>query len=549
MSSEEVNREGNKTKEVRKESEEYQSEQHQNLTIRQAIGLAVQHQAAGDLGKAEDVYQQILQTEPNQPIALSQLGVIAHRMGKNDIAVEFLTRALVIEPGRVDAQFNLGVVQKELGRLDEAIASYRKALASDPNFAAAHINLGITLQEMGRLDEAIASYRQALAIKPDLAEAHNNLGITLQELGRLEEAATHYRRALAAKPDYAEAHRHLAQIRICAEYDHDVKAMEDSYAMPGLEDEQRMHLAFGLGKSFEDLGQYEKAFEFFSTGNAIRCRTYGFSTEISEKQIGYLQKLFTSSLFREYHGVGSPDQTPIFILGMPRSGTTLVEQILASHPNVHGAGEVDYLSQIVASYFSNIDDSGIATSIEQTKVDGFSRAGEEYIGKIRECASTANFVTDKMTTNFMFVGIIKLILPNAKIIHCRRDPLDTCLSIFFETLFHGKGHHYAYDPRLLGKYYNSYRDLMTHWHKVLPDFIYDIQYEDVVAEQEKQSRNLLSHCGLEWDDSCLEYFRTERPVRTTSSAQVRRPIYNESVQSWRRYENQLTPLLEVIADR
>jgi len=520
-------------------------ERQQKLTIQQALDLAVQHHTAGRLPQAKSIYQQILQTDDSQPVALHLLGVIAHQVGKNDIAVDLITKALVIKPEYAEAHTNLGNALQDLGKLDEAVDSYQKALAIKPNFAEAHNNLGNALQDLGKLDEAVDSYHKALAIKPEYAEAHNNLGTALQELWRPDAAVASYHKALAIKPDYAEAHRHLAGVSKFSEYDDDIKAMEYTYALPGLIDEQRMHLAFGLGKAFEDLCQYEKAFGFFLTGNAIKHGTCEFSIESVEKSFENLKKLFTRNLFSKHRGVGSSDETPIFVLGMPRAGTTLVEQILASHPKVHGAGELGYLNQIVTSYFGKIGDDTFSENFNQASIRDISIAGDEYIGMVRERADTAAYITNKMPDNFMFIGMIKLMLPNAKIIHCRRDPLDTCLSIF-KNLFTANNYYYAYDLSILGQYYLLYRDLMTHWCIVLPDFIYNIQYEDVVAEQEKQSRALLAYCGLEWDNACLEFYRTDRPVTTLSSAQVRRPIYKDSVRSWKRYENQLAPLLEVL---
>ena len=304
-----------------------------------------------------------------------------------------------------------------------------------------------------------------------------------------------------------------------------------------------MHLAFGLGKLFEDLRQYEKAFGHFLTGNAIKHGTYEFAIEDVEKYFERLKQLFTKDLFGKNKSAGSSDGKPIFVVGMPRTGTTLVEQVLASHPNVFGAGELDDLNRIVTSHFGAIDDVKFIENINQANTGEFSRAGDDYIGMIRERAETADFITDKMPDNFRLIGMIKLLMPNAKIIHCRRDPRDTCLSIF-KTLFTIKGHYYAYDLGLLGQYYNLYRDLMTHWHSVLPGFIYDIHYEDVVADQEPQSRALLAYCGLEWDDACLEFHKTNRPVQTASAAQTRRPMYKDFIQSWKRFEKWLAPLLD-----
>ena len=239
------------------------SPEQQTLSIRQALDLALRHHTAGRLPQAESIYQQILQAYPKQPVALHLLGVIAHKREKNDIAVDLIARALAIKPDYAEAHSNLGLALQALGRLDESVASYHKALAIKPDFAESHYNLGRALHALGKLDDAVASYHEALTIKPDYAEAHNNIGKALQTLGKLDEATASYHKALALKPDYAEAHLRLAVVGKSSEYDNDIKAMEDTYAMPGFSDEQRMHLAFGLGKSFENLQQHEKAFDFF----------------------------------------------------------------------------------------------------------------------------------------------------------------------------------------------------------------------------------------------------------------------------------------------
>jgi tetratricopeptide (TPR) repeat protein len=653
-----------------------------SFSIQQALDNAVVHHAAGRLPQAERGYQQILRTSPNQPVALHLLGVIAHQRGNNEVAVEFITkavaivpnyaeahsnlgnalqdlgnldeavvsyrialviapnypeahnnlgnalrdmgkpdeavtnylkalainpdyasahynlgnalkdsskldeavvsytksiainpdfanahnnlgavfmdlgklheavasyqRALALVPDSVESHYNLAAALKELGKLDDAVASYQKALAIAPGYAEAHNNLGNVLRDMGKPDDAIASFHQALAIAPDLAEAHSNLGNVFMAQGKLDDAVACYRKALAIAPDYAEAHRHLANVSKFTEYDDDIKAMEVAYAMPDLSDQQKMHLAFGLGKSFEDIGRYEKAFGFYQSANAIKRGTYAFSTATVEMNFERLKAVFTENLFSRHQAAGSSDESPIFILGMPRSGTTLVEQILASHAHVYGAGELNDLHGIVASRFTRIDDAGLAESLIQADSAAFSRAGGDYIDMIKARADSVGFITDKMPLNFRLIGMIRLMLPKAKIIHCCRDPRDTCLSIF-KNYFSREGNYYAYDLGELGRYYTLYRDLMRHWHSVLPGFIYDIHYEDVVADQEGQSRALLAHCTLEWDDACLAFHKTDRPVHTASAVQVRRPIYKDSIQSWKRYETQLAPLFEALS--
>jgi len=253
-------------------------------------------------------------------------------------------------------------------------------------------------------------------------------------------------------------------------------------------------------------------------------------------------------LFDDRHAVGSSDETPIFILGMPRSGTTLIEQILASHPEIHGGGERYDLQRNIEAGFGKIGDAAFAVNINQASPDQFSMAGDNYVRGVRDRFIGGRYITDKMPNNFQLIGMIHLMLPNAKIIHCCRDPLDTCLSIF-KNLFTADGHYYAYDLTELGRYYGLYGDLMNHWRDMLPGVIHDIHYEDLVMDQESETRALIEFFGLDWDDSCLEFQKTARPVHTTSSVQVRKPIYNDSIQSWKRYENRLSPLREALSEQ
>ncbi len=281
------------------------------ISLGDAFKLATRHHRAGRPAQAERIYREILRLQPNNAAAHNNLGSAFKGLGKLDEAVASYHKALAIKPDYAKAHINLGYALQGLGKSDEAVASYRKALAIKPDYAEVHNNLGYALQDLGKSDEAVASYHKALAIKPDYAEAHNNLGNALQDLGKSDEAVASYHKAIAIKPDYAKAHLNLANVKKFSEYDNDIKAMEDTYAMPALRDEQRMHLAFGLGKSFEYLQQHEKAFEFFLTGNAIKRRTYNFQIESQENYFGNLKKLFTINFFAIQQRAGLSDETPI----------------------------------------------------------------------------------------------------------------------------------------------------------------------------------------------------------------------------------------------
>ena len=490
-------------------------------------------------------YDRAIILRPDYAEAYNNRGIALRALKQYEAALLSCDRAIALKPDYVEAYSNLGNAFCDLKRHDEGIASYHKAIALKPDYAEAYGNLGNALSDLNRHDEGIASHHKAIALKPDYAEAWINLGTIVQSLGKLDEAAECYRKALAIEPDLTEAHRHIAGLKKFTGRDHDFKAMEAAWARPDLSEDQRMHLAFGLGKASEDLQQYEAAFEFFATGNAIKRTGYDFSIKEVETQFNDLKGLFTKKLFSDHPASGTSDETPIFILGMPRSGTSLVEQILASHPQIHGAGELDDLIRTIEADFGKTGDAAFADRIKGADTGGFSRAGDKYVKKIRKQAGDAKFVTDKMPQNFRWIGMIKLMLPNARIIHCRRDPMDTCLSIF-KNFFAVDGHYYAYELGELGRYYSLYRDLMTHWNDVMPDFIYDIRYEDVIADQETHTRALLDYCGLDWNDACLQFHKTDRTVHTASSAQVRRPIYKNSVRSWKNYENWLLPLSEAL---
>jgi tetratricopeptide (TPR) repeat protein len=496
----------------------------------------------GKLDEAVASYHKALATKPEFAEAHNNLGNALTDLGRLEDAVVSYRKALAVKPNFAEAHSNLGNALQNLGKLDKAVASFHKALSIKPDYAEAHNNLGNALTDLGRPEDAVNSFRKALAIKPDSAAVHNNIGNALRDLGKLDEAVASYHKALDIKPDFAEARRHMARIKKYSEYDEDIRAMEQAYAKSAIKDEQRMHLAFSLGKAFEDLHQYDKAFDFFAEGNSIKRGSYSYSIDDHGNFFKKLEEVFDPFLFAKHQGTGCDDVTPIFILGMPRSGTTLVEQILASHRQVHGAGELRTLRQIVYSYFDKGKDVRFPESVRQVDSADFERSGVEYIQAIRKHSPDTRFITDKMPENFKYIGLIKLMLPDAKVIHCRRDPADTCLSIF-KTLFTAK-HEYAHDLGELGRYHNFYRGLMEHWRSAIPGFIHEVQYEDMVADQAGQTRTLLEYCGLEWDDACLEFHKLDRPVMTASAEQVRRPIYRDSVQLWKRYETQLAPLLE-----
>ena len=317
----------------------------------------------------------------------------------------------------------------------------------------AYNNLGVDLRSQGDLSEAVACFQRALDIDPNYKEAYLNLGLALRAQGNMEEAVIQIRHAIRIDPGYPEAHSALSFLERHAEYDERMRAMEARISRRDLSDNQKMHLCFGLGKAFEDIKEYGKAFDYLLEGNRLKRSTIDYSTSETRDFFEQIKNAFSADFFSTHQGAGFQDPAPIFILGMPRSGTSLAEQILASHPQVFGAGELKVLSQLISKRCEETSETRYPECLSKLDAKAFEVMGSDYIKAIRAHSETSRYITDKMPHNFIYVGLIKMILPNAKIIHCTRNPMDNCLSIFKN--YFGDPHPYAYDMRELGEYYRS----------------------------------------------------------------------------------------------
>lgn len=537
------------------------------------------HQA-GRVEEAEAAYRSVLGVRKDHPGALHFLGLLLHQTGRGKEGLPLVEQSVRIDRANADFHNNLGTVLRDLGGLEQAAAAYRKAVALSPGHIAARDNLGLilkelgefeaaaatfretvaakpfhmparmglagVLQEAGRLDEALDVWREALAIRPRDAGLLHGLAIALMEKGRIAEAVETFAKVLTLVPDHPEAALMLSTLTRHKAGDAGIAALEAAHsrAKPGSRD--RMLLSFGLGKASEDVGDYGRAFDYFLEGNAARRRSFAYDTGTARRQFEDTKAAFDRAFFARNAGSGIADDTPVFVVGMPRSGTTLIEQIIASHPAVHGAGELNLLREAIGKTF--LAGEAYLEAVRDAPLSAFAATGKAYVERLHARYPGHRHVTDKMPGNFMFVGMIKAILPNAKIVHCRRDARATCLSIF-KTSFRGEGHRYAYDLAELADFHNLYLDIMDHWHEVLPGAVHDVRYEDFVADQEGQSRALIARLGLEWNDTVLAFHETDRPVRTASAGQVRQPMYKGSVELWKRYGDRLTPLLERLEAR
>lgn len=506
------------------------------------------------LDEAEAVYRKALELNPNNPDTLDNLALAVKDLDRLDEAADLIRRALAIEQRSDKYHFHYGTVLLDQHKAEEAAAATERALALNPNNHDAVNLMGRIAFERGKLEAALAHFRRALTLKPDLADAFNNMGNVLKDLGQLHEAREAYVEALRLDPNVPGAYVNFADSITFAPGDPYLAAMEALAAKTeGLSKTDRMQLDFAFGKAYADLKDYPRSLKHLAAGNAAKRTTIAYDEQANFALFDRLEKVFTREMIAKKAGGGDPSSMPIFVLGMPRSGTTLIEQIIASHPMVHGAGELKILNDVILSVHGP-DGVTLPYPDFMPSIDAAAlrQIGSRYVALMRQLIPSSasaerdvHHVTDKMPSNYYFAGLIHLALPNAKIIHCMRDPVDTCMSCF-SKLFSAEQNH-TYDLGEIGRYYKRYARLMAHWHKVLPaGRILDVRYEDVVADLEGQSRRILSYCGLPWDDRCLAFHETKRPIRTASATQVRQPIYGRSVGRWRRYEEFLEPLLSAL---
>lgn len=524
------------------------------------LRMAEEYRKAERTADAERIYRQVLARNTDHAEAQLGLGVLLHQLGRDADACEHLQAAVRALPQHLDARYGLGVSLARLGRPAEAVPQFEAALRHHAGVAEIHNYLGIVLAELGRTREAERHLLRAIRLRPALAEAHKNLGTLLAELGRLPEARAALRKAIAQRGDFAGAWWHLASITtFTAEHEAELHAMQALYAQPGLPDAQRVPLAFALGKACHDRGEHQHAFAYWRDANAARRRLTPYRLGPVLAEMRAVARLFRerSGAFHpagaapaatprngEHHPVGAASAAtarPIFIVGMPRSGTSLVEQILASHSAVYGAGELATLDKLLREAAGDFP-AGLA----RLDAGAWQAVGTRYLGELAAIGGEARFVTDKMPGNFLHIGAIWRLFPGAKIIHCVRDPMDTGLSCY-RSHFVSDQLGYSCDLLDLGSYYRHYRALMAHWRRLADGALYDIHYEALVAEPEAEVRRLLEHCGLEFEPDCLQFHRSGRRVRTASGAQVRQPIYRDSLEAWRRYEQELRPFAAALA--
>jgi len=503
-------------------------------------------EASGRLEEAAANHEHALLLKPDLSEAHCNLGNAKQAQGKLNEAVACYERALQLKPDYPDAHNNLGNALAAEDRVEEAVAHYEGALALRPAWASAHNNLATALLAQDRIAEATSHYLRALALKPDYPSALNNLGNLYKEQGQFEQALAHFSRAIEIQPDYAEAHLSRALVKRFECGDPEIAALENLSRQAQLTADKMLYIYFALAKALDDIGEYHRAFEYLRKGNRLKRQKIAYDEERTLGLFHRVAAVFTPSLFHRFRRAGHPSPVPIFVVGMPRSGTTLVEQILAGHPEIHAAGELTILEKMeLNGAFDAIGSLRYPESIPALDESSFQPLGEIYLSRLPLPDHDCRRVVDKLPGNFLRIGLIRLLLPNAKIIHLARHPLDTCFSSYSKLFTSGLD--FTYDLEELGRYYRAYAHLMDHWRAVLPPgALLDVRYEDVVNDLEDEARRLIAYCGLPWDGRCIRFHETVRRVKTASAVQVRQPLFRGSIERWRRYEPALAPLIAAL---
>ena len=505
--------------------------------------------ADGEIHEAERIVRKFLLANGNHVEAMRLLAKIGMKLGVLDDAELLFDALLVLAPDYHAARYDYVQVLLDRHNHVRALEELQKLLKAEPDDRSYRTAYATTCVGLGEYEKAVRLYRELLVETPQAAELHLSVAHALKTQGRREDAITSYRTAAAIRPSYGDAYWSLANLKTYRFTDGEIACMRAEESEPGTPLVDRFHLCFAIGKALEDRADYAESFEYYARGNALKKSESSYKPGPIERNAQLQASVCTAEFFATRQGFGAASAEPIFIVGLPRSGSTLLEQILASHSQVEGTMELSDIPRIVHGLqgrgSSDVDPRYPGVLSELAPAD-FQRMGEKYLADTRVYRTGKPRFIDKMPNNFRHIGLIHLILPNAKIIDARRDAVACCFSNFKQLFASGQEFTYSLDD--IGRYYKSYVELMSHWDKVLPGKILRVEHEDVVEDLEGNVRRILEFCNLDFEAACVEFHKTERSIRTASSEQVRQPIFREGLDQWRHFEPWLDPLKQVLGD-
>lgn len=510
------------------------------MTFEAQLSRAMALQEAGDLSAAMGIYKGLLPKNRKNPDLLVRTAIAALSLGDTKQAKNLARQVLKLHPDAGVAHNILGLAELKEKGLTRALSHFKTAIQYSPNDAQTRINLGELLSQLNRGEEAVVHLQEAVRLAPKFTKARYALGVTLKGVGQIEQSIEMVRSVLDLNPLSASAWKTLAYMGgTCVEKD--VELMEAACERLADQPFEKAKIQFALFATYENEKKYAQAFECLEAGNRLVAMNAKHDVGTDELMMREISTAFAPSVFERFANVGDRSQEPIFIVGLPRSGTTLVEHILAGHSHVDGCGELNAIEDAIIKIGakSNAHYPQVVQHWKKNDIKGIART---YLESLKAYAVAAPRFTDKMPENFLFLGVIRLAFPKARIIHCRRNPIDTCLANYRQML--SGSHPQIYDQDDLVRYYKAYQSLMGHWHDVMGDVILDVNYEDLVAEPETQAKRLLSFCDLTWEAQCIDTRKTDRAVHTASAAQIRDGIHKDFVERWKRYEPYIKTLID-----
>ena len=502
----------------------------------------VRHLHASRYRKAEDAFKKVLIEDENNIDALRFMGILAFKSGNHDIAEAMLTKALKLDPTYSLVWANLAQVFSVTGQLDKAKKSFKNILNMEPKNGLIWAEYGTVLTKLANYEEGRDAYLKALEFKPDSPRVHLSLGHVYKTMGEIDNSIDSYKNTILQNNLSGEAYWSLANLKTYSFSENEIKDMEDTLK-GDMSDIERSQMHFALGKAYEVKKDFDKSFKNYYEGNKVKKCLIKYSSDDTTDNTKRILNFFNKENIQKLAKSSTGDRDPIFVLGMPRSGSTLVDQIISSHSKVDGTQELPNIIKIAAELNSN-NQKNYPEVLKELDESKLSNLGKDYISETAWARDSAPFFIDKMPNNFIHIGLIKTILPNAKIIDTRRDPMDTCFSCFKQ--FFARGQLFTYSLEDLGNYYTDYIRAMNHWHNVYGKDIYTVHYDNVINETEETIRELIDYCELPFEKECLEFYNSSRPVKTPSAEQVRQPIYKSGLNYWKNYEKHLLPLKKII---
>lgn len=499
-----------------------------------------------DIGRPVDAAEELrraLNADQKLAIAMSNLARALAKMDQGEEAMKLARKACKLAPKLADAQYTLGTILAKDEQSSEAVKAFQKAVRLGDKSAQVYAMLAHTQGVLRQIKDALENFNKAIDINPNYAFAYAQRAPLLQAQGDFAAASADFHKAIMLEPNNGETYRTFSTSHKFSADDPLLAQMQDRFADKSLTENDRMNFGFALSKAMEDCNEYNQVFPYLNTANKLMRKAHPYDVNTRVIETANIKEAFRNVDFSAYDGVGDDSFAPIFVTGMPRSGTTLVEQILASHSSVTGAGEIGTFSR--ASYGLIGTSQGPFNLVSNIGNEPLKRLGEDYTKYIRDLFPNADRITDKSIMTYAYMGLVKIALPRARVVVVRRDPRDTLLSIY-KNVFREGTHGYAYNLRDLGTYYKTFNDMIEFWHKILPGYFHEINYDALTANPEEEVRKLLAACDMEWDDDCLNFHQNKRRVDTLSVYQVRQPIYRSSVTAWEHYKDDLGELFEAL---